>query len=154
MGDLASSKKNTTNQATTNQQVALQNDRGGAGAGISGSTLTNSTVNVVSSDPDVVLGALAAMNHAGDNEALVALNAANASFNTANRALETLENVSMQTGQVLDNANARASDIALRATPISGGEIAEINKQSSNELLLKGGLAIAALYLSTKLLKN
>ncbi len=123
MGDFLSTKSNS--QATTNQQVGVSgngtgqsgtvggNQAGGNSTALGNLTAhSNSTINIVTSD----IAALQA------NQA-IATGAINAGLQTSIYALDTVQRNSHETNDLISQVVAGSNDVALKATPVSAGEI-------------------------------
>lgn len=136
MGDLFSTKKNQ--QTTQNQQVGVS----GSGAGLSGtiggsqaaqnatatgniSAAARSTVNIVSSD----LAAIQAMQ-------AVSTGATNAGLLTSIHALDVVQSTQTNAASLIAQVQAGANDVALRATPVSAGEVSLATTAALKPLLI------------------
>lgn len=136
MGDFLSSKKNQ--QTTQNQQVGVS----GSGAGLSGTiggsqaaqnatatgnitALSGSSVNIVSSD----LAALQAMQ-------AVSTNATNAGLLTSIHSLDVLQSSQSNAAALIAQVQAGANDVALKATPVSAGDVALASGATLRPLLI------------------
>lgn len=167
MGDFLSSKKNTTNNVTNNDQVALQ---GRGQIGLSNANV-NGSINVVSSDPEVVLAAIQQAGISTNANAVVSAAALDANKQVSARALDLGNTAIIQSGAQLgrtldflnesqrrnldtvDNAVAAAQQTALLATPQSPAAYGEITQQQGNKNMLYGGAilaGLAALFFLTK----
>ena len=159
MGDLLSSKTNS--QATTNNQIA-QNAGGqaisgtGKGAAVAqgnnnialagGIRLSskdgNNTLNFIQTDQGAVAAgttvALAAIN-ANSN---ASINAQNAALATSIHALEVVQDTQGHAADLIAQVQAGANDVALRATPVSAGEIAQTITATFKPVLI--AIAVAA----------
>lgn len=167
MGDFLSSKKNTTNNVTNNDQVALQ---GRGQIGLSNSQVQGN-INVVSSDPEVVLAAIQQAGISTNANAVVSAMAINANKESTSRAFDTANtailSTNVQLGKTLDflsesqrrnldtvdSAVNAAQQTALLATPQSPAAYGEITQQQGNKTMLYGGAilaGLAALFFLTK----
>lgn len=156
MGDIFSTKKNTTNNTVLNQQVALQ---GRGQIGVSGSQITGD-INVSSSDPEVVLSALQVAGQSTQANAVVSARAIDASRENSARALDLANTSILQSGvslgktldflqatqarglETVDSAVQAAQQTALLATPQSPAAYGEITGGQNNKLIL-GAIILA-----------
>lgn len=164
MGDLFSSKKNTTTNTTENRQVALQ---GRGQVGLSSSQVSGD-VNVTSSDPEVVLAAIEQAGKSTNAAAVVSAAAIDANKESTSRAFDVANTAILSTNvnfgktidflnesqkrglETVDAAVGAAQQTALLATPQSPAAYAEtIGAQSSaiNKNLIWGGAILVALWL-------
>lgn len=159
MGDILSSKKNTTNNVTENHQVALQ---GRGQIGLSNSQVQGD-INVTSSDPEVVLAAIQQAGISTNANAVVSAAALDANKQVTSRALDLGNTAILESGAELgktldflsesqrrglatvDSAVAAAQQTALLATPQSPAAYGEITGSQNNKTVLYGSLIIAAL---------
>jgi hypothetical protein len=164
MGDIFSTKKNTTNNVTENHQVALQ---GRGQIGLSSSQVAGD-INVTSSDPEVILAAIQQAGVSTNANAVVSAAALDANKETSARALDLGNTAIIQSGAELgrtldflnesqkrnldtvDSAVSAAQQTALLATPQSPAAYGEITGSQNNKSLLWGGAILAALFLLTR----
>lgn len=151
MGDLFSIKKNQ--QTTQNQQVGVS----GSGIGLSGSIGgsqaaanatatgnisaggTGSAINIVTSD-------LAALQANRD----IALEATNAAVQTSIHALDVLQTSQQHAAELIQQVQAGANDVALKATPVSAGDIATATTAALKPVLIVALIGAGILFLTTK----
>lgn len=164
MGDFLSSKKNTTNNVTENHQVALQ---GRGQIGLSSSQVQGD-INVVSSDPEIVLAAIEQAGRSTNAAAVVSAAAIDANKQSTSRAFDTADtailSTNVQLGKTLDflsesqrrglstvdAAVASAQQTALLAVPQSPAAYAEITGGQNNKAMFAAGAVLVALYLLTR----
>lgn len=164
MGDIFSTKKNTTNNVTENHQVALQ---GRGQVGISSSQVYGN-VSVTSSDPEVLQNALGTVSDAIElagrstqANAVIAAAAIDSSRESSSRSLDLANTSLLASGAALvrtldflsvsqerslntvDDAVKAAQSTALLATPQSPAAYAEIQKGQDSKPLIIGFMAIA-----------
>lgn len=163
MGDIFSTKKNTTNNQTFNNQIGQQ---GRGQVGVSGTVTGN--ISVETSDPEVLQSALATVNgaiegmgRATQQNAVVAAAAIDAGRDSTARALDLANTSILASGvalgktldflsvsqdrslQTVDDAVKAAQQTAILATPQSPAAYAEISKGQDNKPLIVGALAVA-----------
>lgn len=174
MGDMFSTKKNTTNNQTFNNQIGQQgrNQLGVSGTVAGNITVENSDPEVVQSALNTVNGAIEGMGRATQNNAVVSAAAIDLSRDVSSRALDLGNTAILSSGvalvktldfldaaqargmQTVDNAVAAAQNTALLATPQSPAAYAEISKgQDNTKLLTLGLLGIGGLFALTMLPK-
>lgn len=166
MGDIFSTKKNTTNNTTENHQVALQ---GRGQVGISSSQVYGD-VSVNTSDPEVIQSALQTVSDAIEiagrstqQNAVIAAAAIDSSRENSSRALDVANTSLLASGAALvrtldflsvsqdrslktvDDAVSAAQSTALLATPQSPAAYAEIQKGQDSKPIIFGFVALAGL---------
>lgn len=155
MGDMFSTKKNTTNNTVENKQVALQ---GRGQVGVSGSQITGN-INVTSSDPEVVLAAIQVAGETTQTAAVASAATAMKGLDVANqailisgvnnqRALEFAEHVQERGLATVDNAVSAAQTTALLATPQSPAAYAELTgaqQGQQNKTWIAGAILLGAI---------
>lgn len=164
MGDIFSTKKNTTNNVTENHQVALQ---GRGQIGLSSSQVQGD-INVTSSDPEVVLAAIEQAGKSTNAAAVVSAAAIDANKVSTSRAFDTADtailSTNVQLGKTLDflsesqrrnldtvDASVQAAQqTALLATPQSPAAYGEITGGQNNKMLLAAGAVMVALFILTR----
>lgn len=162
MGDFLSSKKNE--QTTNNNQVGVS----GGGIGISNPTRSAvavgssnlainggikagnaSTLNFVMSDQGAIAaGQAIALQALQDNTAVSAL-ATNAALQTSIHSLDVVHSSQENAAALIAQVQAGANEVALRATPVSAGEVATAIVKP----LLIGALILGAIILLPRLTK-
>lgn len=159
MGDLGSSRTNKQESTIRNNQNAQQGSGNFANSGDFINSGTGSiSVSVVSADKDIALEAIKVAGESSNDVALVALGAerlgsnaldvareaTNGSHQTVTEVLGAFQAYQHQTNDLIEKAVGTAEQIALNAAPVSPGSYAEATAGNNKQLLIFGGIGLAA----------
>lgn len=146
MGDLGTSSD--ASQTTTNQQVGVQN-----GVGLGAGAFNFGKISVENSDYRSVQAAVDLGKTALIGNANVSLQAIASANNTSNRALDALQQVGTQFGNIAQSAVSANSQIAGQAAPVSEGNIIQgvtHDAQVTTYVAIAAALLLSLYYISHK----
>lgn len=154
MGDLLSSKKNE--QTTQNQQVGVS----GSGVGQSGTVGGSQAANNSTALGNLTASGNAAINIVtSDLEAIqankeVALAATNAGLQTSIHSLDVVQRTQENAAYLVAQVQAGANEVALKATPVSAGDVATAQTAALKPVLIAVVLLGGIILLSVSIKRN
>lgn len=154
MGDFLSSKSNS--QATTNQQVGVSGGGVGQSGSIGGSQAAQnstalgnvtaaqgSTINIVTSDLEAIQG-----------NTRIASEAINLAAATSIHSLESVQLSQKSAAALISEVQRGANEVALKATPVSAGDIATAQTAALKPVLMGGVLLAGIIILAVVIKRN